>query len=66
VPDLFIAGNDYGKKFVSDIAVKWGWNSVIDMGELNQSYILEAFAMVWIQYAFRFNRRDHAFKLLRK
>jgi predicted dinucleotide-binding enzyme len=66
VPDLLIAGNDEGKKFVSDIALKWGWNSVIDLGDISQSYLLEAMAMVWIIYGFKNNSWSHAFKLLRK
>jgi hypothetical protein len=67
VPDLFIAGNDEAaKKKVADFAEKWGWASVVDMGDISQAYWLETFAMLWIHYGFKFNNWTHAFKLLRK
>lgn len=67
LPDLFIAGNDDGaKKKFSDLIKGWGWGSVIDLGNISQSYWLEANAMLWIHYAFKNNSWNHAFKLLRK
>lgn len=66
-PDLFIAGNDSDAKyFVSAVAMEWGWNSIIDLGGIGQSYLLEANAMLWITYGFIFNNWTHAFKLLKK
>jgi len=66
-PDLLIAGNDESaKKTVSDIAKGFGWESVIDMGDISQSFLLEAFAMLWIIYGFKNNHWTHAFKLLKK
>ncbi len=65
-PDLFIAGNDaVAKKQVMDIASAWGWQ-VTDIGHIDQSYLLEALAMLWIRYAFLHNQWTHAFKLLKK
>ena len=65
-PDLFIAGNDSSaKKEVTAIASKWGW-PVIDLGGIEQSYLLEALAMIWIRYGFLNNHWTHAFKLLKK
>lgn len=67
VPDLFIAGNDReAKAFVNDIAMQWGWGSVIDIGDISQSFFLEAFAHLWIIYGFKNNNWTHAFKLLKK
>jgi hypothetical protein len=67
VPDLFIAGNDEAaKKTLIGFAEKWGWASVIDMGDISQAFWLETFAMLWIHYGFKFNNWTHAFKLLRK
>lgn len=67
VPDFFIAGNDDdAKKHVGFLIKLWGWNSVIDMGSISQSYWLEAFAMIWIHYGFKNNSWNHAFKLLKK
>jgi hypothetical protein len=51
---------------VTAFAEKWGWASVIDMGDISQSFWLETFAMLWIHYGFKFNNWTHAFKLLRK
>ena len=67
IPDLFIAGNDeVAKKLVTGIALKWGWASVIDMGDISMSYWLETLAMTWIYFGFKYNIWTHAFKLLRK
>jgi 8-hydroxy-5-deazaflavin:NADPH oxidoreductase len=67
VPDLFIAGNDpLAKKEIAGFAEKWGWASVVDMGNIAQSIWLETFAMLWIHYGFKYNNWTHAFKLLRK
>ena len=67
VPDMFIAGNDKdAKKIVSSFAEKWGWASVIDLGDISQAFWLEALAILWINYAFQTNQWSHAFKLLRK
>jgi len=64
--DMPIAGNDEkAKSVVADIAKKWGWN-VIDFGQIEQSYLLEAIAMVWIGYGFKHNHWTHGFKLLDK
>jgi len=66
-PDLFIAGNDENaKKQVTQFAAQIGWKSIVDMGDISQSYWLEAFAMLWIQYGFKFNNWTHAFKLMKK
>jgi predicted dinucleotide-binding enzyme len=65
-PDMFIAGNDpSGKKVIMDIAVQWGWN-IHDIGGIEQSYLLEAFAMLWIRYGFINGTWKHAFKLLKE
>ena len=67
VPDLLIAGNDESaKKQLGDLIKTWGWNSVVDMGDISQSYWLEAFAMIWIYYGFKYNSWGHAFKLMKK
>ncbi len=65
-PDLFIAGDNEAKKFVASLAEKWGWASVIDLGDISQAYWLETLTMLWINFAFKNNQWSHAFKLLRK
>lgn len=65
-PDMFIAGNDAeAKKAVSGIASVWGWD-VHDTGKIDQSYILESFAMLWIVYGFSNNHWTHIFKMINK
>lgn len=66
-PDLFIAGNDAdAKKWVVELARKWGWPSAVDLGGIENSYWLEALAMFWIIYGFKNKSWSHAFKLLKK
>ncbi len=67
MPDLFICGNDMNaKKAVSEFARGWGWESIIDIGNISEAYWLEALTMLWINYGFRNNCWTHAFKLLKK
>jgi len=66
-PDLFIAGNDQAAKDkVKYIAEQWGWKSVIDIGDFSQSLFLEALTQIWIIYAAKTGKYEHAFKLLKK
>lgn len=66
-PLMLIAGNDKtAKEKVAEIAKKWDWKDVVDFGNITESYFLEAFAMMWINYAFKKNSWTHAFQLLKK
>jgi 8-hydroxy-5-deazaflavin:NADPH oxidoreductase len=61
---LFIAGNDDGAKAtVTKLAEEFGWE-VADAGDIGQAFFLEAFASLWINYAFKHNQWNQAFKLL--
>src|SRR4030066_58402 len=61
-PDILIAGNDEGaKKQFGDLIKSWGWNSIVDMGDISEAFWLEANAMLWIHYAFKNNSWNHAF-----
>jgi predicted dinucleotide-binding enzyme len=65
-PDLFIAGNDSdAKKVVAGFASNWGWE-VTDIGDIDQAYLLEALALLWIRYGMLHNHWKHAFKLLKE
>lgn len=65
-PDMFIAGNDQASKDqVKAIAEEWGW-PVHDLGGIEQAYLMEALAMLWIRYGFLNNHWTHAFRLLKK
>lgn len=66
-PVMFIAGNDKNaKEQVAEIAKRWGWKDVIDNGNISEAFWLEAFSMMWINYAFKNNSWTHAFQFLRK
>jgi hypothetical protein len=66
-PDFFLAGNDEkAKKQISAIVTKWGWKSATDLGDISQAFWLEALAMIWINYGFKYNSWSQAFKLLKK
>jgi len=59
------AGDDQATKdTVAGIASDWGWASVNDMGGIDQSWLLEGFALMWIHYDFLNNHWTHGFKLL--
>ncbi|MFZ5515885.1 MAG: NADPH-dependent F420 reductase [Candidatus Zhuqueibacterota bacterium] len=66
-PDMFICGNDdSAKKTVRELSQSLGW-SVIDLGDITSSRLLEPLAMIWIVHLFRNNfNPNHAFKLLKK
>lgn len=54
-PTMFIAGNDRGaKETVTGLLKQFGWEAS-DLGGIEQSRLLEPFAMVWITHAFRKN-----------
>jgi 8-hydroxy-5-deazaflavin:NADPH oxidoreductase len=64
-PDMFIAGNDaVAKQQTADIIKAFGWRSAIDMGDISKSYLLEALAMVWIDYGVSRNHWSHGISLL--
>lgn len=66
-PDLFICGNDAdAKKKVTDIAKEFNWESIIDIGGIKESFLLEALTILWVNYGFKHNQWTHAFKLLKK
>lgn len=63
--DMFIAGNNAAAKAsTADILKSFGWRSAIDMGDIDKSYLLEALAMVWIEYGVSRNHWTHGFSLL--
>jgi len=64
--DMFIAGNDpAAKKTVTGMLTQFHWNTH-DLGGIEQSRILEYFAMLWIRYGALNNVWNHAFKMVRK
>ncbi len=62
----FIAGNDEAAKAeATNLIREFGWD-VEDLGTIDQSFFLEAFASMWINYGFKYNNWNHAFKFLKK
>lgn len=62
----FIAGNDESAKAEATTLIReFGWD-VEDLGSIEQSFFLEAFASMWINYGFKYNHWSHAFKFLKK
>ncbi len=62
----FIAGNsDDAKAEVTKLISEFGWE-VTDVGGIEQSFFLEALASLWVNYAFKSNNWNQAFKLLRR
>lgn len=63
---MFIAGNDEDAKLETiRLAKGFGWE-VEDLGGIAQAFFLEAFASLWVNYAFKNNSWTHAFKFLKK
>jgi 8-hydroxy-5-deazaflavin:NADPH oxidoreductase len=64
-PDMFIAGNDAAAKAqAAELIKSFGWRSAIDMGDIDKAYLLEAMAMIWIEYGVSHNHWAHGFSLL--
>ena len=62
--DMFIAGNDAAAKTgVSAILSAWHWKTH-DLGGIEQSALLESFALLSILHGFRTNNWNHLFKLV--
>lgn len=60
----FIAGNDEDAKLkVAGLLVEFGWE-VLDVGDIDQAFFLEALASLWVNFSFRSGQREQAFKLL--
>jgi predicted dinucleotide-binding enzyme len=65
-PDMFICGEDEAaKKTVSEICTAFGWGTV-DLGGISGARALEPLCILWVEYGFKTNTWNHAFKLLRK
>ena len=65
-PDMFIAGNDASaKQAVSRICTQFGW-SVVDIGGIERSRLLEPLAALWCVVGSKLGWREQAWKLLHK
>jgi 8-hydroxy-5-deazaflavin:NADPH oxidoreductase len=65
-PVMFICGNDpASKSTVADILHKFGWADVQDLGSLDNAYLLEGLALLWITQGMISNNWKHGFALLK-
>lgn len=65
-PTMYICGNDdSAKSQINKILSMFGWDDVIDLGDITMSRYIEPMAMVYIVNAFRTNNWNVGFKLLR-
>lgn len=66
-PDMPLCGNDEeAKRTVEALLHDLGWpkESLLDLGGIEASRLLEPLAMLWIAYGFRHDHWTHAFKFL--
>jgi len=62
----FIAGNDDGAKAEATKLIKeFGWQ-VEDLGGIDQAFFLEALASLYVNFAFKNNQWNQAFKLMKR
>jgi predicted dinucleotide-binding enzyme len=66
-PTHFICGNDAAAKAtVTDILREFGWEDVVDIGDMEGARELEPLCILWVKYAIAKGSGNHAFRLLRK
>lgn len=62
----FIAGNDDDAKAEASALIReFGWE-VADLGGIEQAFFLEAFAALWVNYAFKTDKWERAIKLVER
>jgi hypothetical protein len=63
---MLICGNDQAaKQEVGQILDQFNWNS-LDLGAINQAYLIEAFAMTWIVCGGKLGSWKHGFLLMKQ
>lgn len=66
-PDMLLCGNDnQAKEKVRKLLHSLGWKKVTDLGNIEESRLLEPLCVLWIHYGLKHNTWDHAISLLRK
>ena len=64
--DLFICGNDADAKLqVKDLLQKFGWKSIIDMGDITSSRATEQLMPIWIRLYGMHKTGDFNFKIVK-
>jgi predicted dinucleotide-binding enzyme len=52
------------KETVKQLIAHLGWESVVDMGRIEEARLLEPLALLWIKIAAKRHARDHYIKVL--
>lgn len=66
-PTMWICGNDeMAKQQVTQILNDFGWQDVIDIGDITSSRLLEPLCILWVASGSKLNNWHIAFKLLQK
>jgi 8-hydroxy-5-deazaflavin:NADPH oxidoreductase len=66
-PVMVISGDDKdAKAAVKELLNQFGWQDVADVGPIDNAYLQEGLAMLWIIYGFTTNRWTHGFALLKE
>lgn len=64
-PTMWICGNDDGaKSTATQILNDFGWNEVVDLGDISGSRLLEPLCILWVYSGKKLNNWHIAFKLL--
>jgi 8-hydroxy-5-deazaflavin:NADPH oxidoreductase len=64
-PDMLLCGNnESAKKKVELVLKEFGWKNITDIGDIQQSRIMEAMCILWVTYASKKNNWNIAFKML--
>lgn len=65
-PTMLLCGNDTGaKKVVTDILHQFGWNDIVDLGDISASRGLEMMLPVWLRTWMATGNGHFAFKIVR-
>ncbi len=67
IPTMFMCGNDpEAKGRVQELMVSFGWNDVIDVGDITGSRLLEPLCLLWVTCGMQLQNWNIAFKLMQK
>ena len=66
-PTMFVCGNN--KSAVNQtgrLLNEFGWEDVIDLGDIEKSRLLESLCLLWVEYGIAKNTWKHAFSVINK
>jgi 8-hydroxy-5-deazaflavin:NADPH oxidoreductase len=64
--DLFMCGNDEAAKaIVSGIVKSFGWDSIVDLGDITAARAMEAMLPIWVRLMMKFQSPNFNFKIVK-